>query len=408
MKTLMSFPDIERLNGEYESRTLDLKERPPHTDKLVELIQSGANGVEEVFRIIIGGVEDGAGRFDVSSLRPVTYPIQPEGMGNKFANFDKYRQNVIATVRSNTNDYFEGFFEIRDVETPAGRVIVIEVARSHHRPHQNTRSQKYYVRADGETRAMTDFEVSDAITQRQQRRAGAGASSASEWVLAMSSHPHEGLAPGQQIAVKENEDGDQHVTLTGDAHVWMRLAPSTISKSWTSTQLLRLLGGAEPVLRPLRTYSPSLSWERNKRGAVVWAVDLPGIAKSATQISTNGVLYGFDGYTLGVQRLPSQSRATFPYIPSEALEKISKAALGNYLGFMQQKMKLLPPYDFAVGLSGVENYRLATGSGQLEGRMLQGTVSHSCRIDDTGPSPDVLLLPFFQAVWDACGLSRPD
>jgi len=428
MKTLLSLTALEALHGQYESRTLDIKEVPPQTNRLVELIQSGANGVERVFRIVIGAAEDAYGRFDKNLLKPLKYPLQPEGMGQSFASFDKYRQHVISTVRAHTNEYFEGFFEIREIECQGGALIIIEVAQSEHRPHQNKQSQRYYIRADGETRAMDDFEVSTEITKRQQRRSatpGTPTGPLADWpfvltlpgstantILAPVQYFDQGLSPGEVIAIATNENGrDQEIRIIGSAstaYLWLQLAPSGATKGWTSTQLRTLIDAPGPTLMPLVSHSKARTCERNRKGAITWDDDLRDTTMSATQVAHNGQIFGIETKLLDPIFLKSVGDYEFPYIPSVGIERVCEQALENYLSFMRDKLEVPPPYAMAAGLSNVEGYRLALPNNMLVGRMIQRGMSHSIGIENSSIQPKVMLLPFYRAVWDACGLSRPD
>lgn len=129
---------------------------------------------------------------------------------------------------------------------------------------------------------------------------------------------------------------------------------------------------------------------------------------SATQVSHNGQIFGIETKLLDPTFLKSVGDYEFPYIPSVGLERVCEQALENYLCFMRDKLEVPPPFAMAAGLSNVEGYRLALPNNTLVGRMIQRGMSHSVGIENASLPSKVILLPFYRAVWDACGLSRPD
>jgi hypothetical protein len=421
LKTLLTFQDIEALQGLYEGRTLDMKLVPPHTSKIVQLIQSGANGLEPIFRIVIGAEEDSNGRFDNARIKPLTYPLKPSGMSDTFSNFDKYRQHLISTMRSHTNDYFEGMFEIREIEIVGGVVIAIEVAQSEYRPHQNKESKKYYIRADGETRAMEDFEVSNEILKRQQRRAAALASGIVPAAHSSTAKSEPETAPrtlaprsqrfrvGATLATKIGPGGaDVEIQLVGSQSMYLRVAPDAPKQTWTSTQIVQMLRSGNSIPLPLDASFSSLDWERNDDGVALWATEPErGVARSAVQIYQNGEMRALDTAFLDVEALKRHSNVVFGYIPSVAIEEAYERALSSYLSFMAEKLDISPPLLVEASLDGVRNYRMAF-SYQFAGRIISDSVSSSTRVDDSMTPARVVLLPFFRTIWDACGLSRPD
>jgi tetratricopeptide (TPR) repeat protein len=183
MKSIHTFEDLyntlnnsTKLKGSLENRTLELKSNPIFTEGLVEHIQSGANGIAPLLQIVIGA--DGKSEEAKGISFPITSLIgeKNEKRDVYFADFDKYRLHLIESVASNTDRYFEGLLEIREIplprETPLADVkyvIVLEVPQSPYRPHQHKKQRKYFIRADGLKREMSIFEVEEAIRARDER-----------------------------------------------------------------------------------------------------------------------------------------------------------------------------------------------------------------------------------------------
>ena len=148
-----------------EDATLELKSRPIDKDTLVEIIQSGANGDEPLFQIVIGVDEEGN--------RPgVNFPIG----GCK--NFDAYRLQISQSFEDNTEPYFEGLeirqIPFRDDKGDLRCVIVIEVPQSQYSLLRHKKTKQYFKRGDGRKLTMAISEVEEAIYARRARARSQG------------------------------------------------------------------------------------------------------------------------------------------------------------------------------------------------------------------------------------------
>ena len=261
--------DIDAFHGHIESRSFDLKRDPPRTDDLVRHIQGGANGIKPVFRILIGAVENPPGVFDKNTNRPLIFPLSVDGIKNPFQSFDAYRNHLVQTVRSQTDGYFEGFFEIHDVAVRGGSLILIEVAQSMERPHQNTKSHSYFIRGDGQTRRMADDELDREMAARRERRTETGADSVSDDLF---ERPF--FLPGDVVVDASDNafaGGTGEIRLADGPQLYLRLIPREKPSVWTASELRKLHERSSTSLHPFGPWTTA-NHHRNALGILVWRV----------------------------------------------------------------------------------------------------------------------------------------
>ena len=244
----MTEDEIDTFHGRKEDRTFDVKREPPRTDRLVQHIQGGANGIVSKLVILIGAAEQPAGKFDKAHKTPITFPLKVEGQKNVFKNFDTYRLHLMQAVKGQTNKYFEGLFNVHDVAVIGGSMIVIEVPKSPRAPHQNTKNGAYYIRRDGKTDKMTHEELFEALPESASR----------EETEAKSSFVRDFIKPGDVIVdVSDNffAGGVTEVRLIDGPLTYLRVIPLENAKTWTGTQLRALAERQRPYLSPLGRWS---------------------------------------------------------------------------------------------------------------------------------------------------------
>jgi len=78
-------------------------------------------------------------------------------------------------------------------------------------------------------------------------------------------------------------------------------------------------------------------------------------------------------------------------------------------------LELPLPLKFIVGATKVENYRMAAPNGtsfpglqKFGGRVVEDHIVYEGTITNFDSDPKVLLRPFFENIWEECGLKRPD
>lgn len=440
--------DLRALDGHPEDRTLELKREPIDSDRLAEIVQAGANGIAPVFRIIIGADEN-AGQFDFSRIHPLRYPLRIGPKGWEVDTFDRYKTHVTQVISAQTDGYFEGLFEIHQVAVAGGWIIVFEVPQSNHRPHQNSKSKKYFIKADGRVRAMDDLEIDDAMQSRRDRRIAQHVATATEaridqaaasvdttdepalpWtpdaLSAIAVEPAAqqtqryfsgDLMPGTVVsAVDERTGEDQEVRLVGEGSIWIKVCPQTVSRQWESADLRDLIATNLRDLTPLNAPSScDVSFGRNVHGAAIWLVDPrdPATTRSAVQLYKDGAVWATDTLLLSLGQGPA---SPVKWILAAELEETLEEALPRYIGFATKRLGIALPLTALIGVSGIENFRLATserGPYDRSARVLQTGVSDSFLVDANAAeiaatSPTRLLFPLYRKLWRAAGKTRPD
>lgn len=443
----MNEVEIDKLHGSLESRSLEIKRTPPKTDKLVEIIQSGANGIEPVFRIVMGINENHDGRLDKNCKTPITFPLSVEGSKNQFENFDKYRQHLSSKVESQTEGYFEGLFLITEVPTVGGIMIVIDVPQSPRRPHQNTLSHRFYIRGDGQTRPMKQAEIKAAMEKAAMEKTDAAPvptsasspiehSSATTYAIIESDtsiaetgiadirpKPIPTLLPFGPGSVVADVSGDEAISDDIDAIYFaeyemvmsLHLIPQTVTQTWTATELRKANGAWKGILPTLGRWC-SASHSRNKYGFVLYGVsqNSPGVTNTLTQVFENGGVASILAYE------PSDEKGK-GCIPSKFLRERFALTLYGILQFSVMALGVAPPFDVVCNLGGVKGKFLALSGHPFIDNYETSIKDHIQSIillsaDDASKILDAeneemglleshsVLKPFFKKVWDSCGV----
>lgn len=196
------------------------------------------------------------------------------------------------------------------------------------------------------------------------------------------------------------------------ARMYLRVIPTRESREpLTSRVAQQLMQGGR--LLPLGRDGGS-SFERNAFGAFVFARDGDRILK-LTQLFKSRELWGIDAELLDESRIREFSGATHAYVPCVAFEHSYVKALHNYLEFARDALNIEPPVRVICGVTGISNYRMTAptnmhfGAGdRFGGRFVESEVAHSTRIDTFDVEVLNVLRPYFDRVWDECGVQRPD
>lgn len=105
----------------------------------------------------------------------------------------------------------------------------------------------------------------------------------------------------------------------------------------------------------------------------------------------------------------------FGFFPCNRLESTFINSLSLYLVFCKNLLKLALPLKFRAGAVNVEGYKLAgptnayfPGFQNFGGRASNDHIIYEGEITDFDSSPNEILLPFFQKIWEECGEERPD
>ena len=165
-------------------------------------------------------------------------------------------------------------------------------------------------------------------------------------------------------------------------------------------------------LRPLasnRADGQCIARSRNGAAVFVSSDTEPPVALTASMLARDGSLHGVDRCHLRVIR--SENRAE-PYVPTAAVEEILIDGLASFMSVAEHQLKLEPPLDVAVGLEGIDGFKLAVDRSrffeEFIGRILVERIDHRFSIDTYASDPFDLLLAFFRKVYDEAGHDRPD
>jgi SEFIR domain len=221
------------------------------------------------------------------------------------------------------------------------------------------------------------------------------------------------LVPGALVSVIDERTGnDQVVRLAGDAHVWVKISPQMTSRQWDATDLRDMVQRHLSNLVPLYAPAGGLSFGRNQHGVAVWTVtpNDPTTTTSAVQLYLNGELWATDALMLSFPLQDGVKR-----IPMLDLEWALEKALPGYVAFLSEHLKIPLPLSAFVGVSRVDNFRLAAPSlapNDLSARILGPGVFDTFAIDKTClevalTSPEKLLLPFIRKIWKTAGRAPP-
>jgi hypothetical protein len=219
--------------------------------------------------------------------------------------------------------------------------------------------------------------------------------------------------PGETfIATNLYNRGEQTPSLPEGQRLFLRLIPTTpLASSITNMALLGLAGSGRLI--PMLYASGGWLCERNKYGVYVYA-EADNRILGFTQLFKTGELWGINANCIDKDRLMASAGVHFGFFPCGSFERIFARTLANYLQFAQETLKLLLPLKIKAGATNVEGYRMIapTGmhfsSGKFDGRVVDQHITWEGTIEDYAMQPHQILRPFFNHVWDACGLERPD
>jgi hypothetical protein len=184
---------------------------------------------------------------------------------------------------------------------------------------------------------------------------------------------------------------------------FLRLIPSEPHVHMRHNEVKQLIDNAR--LRPLPNWDYMFS-AINKFGAVAVNsenVERQSSAAQITQVSTFGEIWGID-----TRMVVTDDEIRFG-------EKSICAALGDYLAFARDMLRLKPPLFAIIGMTGVEGYGYRHPYDprrvMFERPLLpcsHPNIVWQGEIDDLNDEPADILRPFFDHVWDSCGLTRQD
>ncbi len=199
--------------------------------------------------------------------------------------------------------------------------------------------------------------------------------------------------------------GNAPVRLAGDHLLVFHLLPVVGARAdtrLTTPSLQRLLSEHTP--RPIASngWTPSLNFD----GLLIATNWQDRVYRSYVQILRSGFLEAVEALTL--EPTPSQRAGQPParIIPSIAWEKRIIAAVPSYLKALAE-LKLPPPYVASISLLNVRDYMMYVGPMHDDHGAKPIDRDHlladEILIESVTESPDRLLRPLFDQIWNACG-----
>ena len=195
-----------------------------------------------------------------------------------------------------------------------------------------------------------------------------------------------------------------HIHMRPGPKMYLRLQPTTKLDALSPEDGISLVNQG---LEPMRRASGMLGFDRrrNKWGAVAFHRPEPdGTCLCLTQLHGNSEIWGIEAYSLVHDH---QAEGYRPYIPNVALEQTFTYTLTNYLKFLRDVIKAVPPLRMECGLTDVEGYGITGSHNQVKGEVVDQNIIWETTIEDYETEPTTYLSRFFDTVWSKCGLSRP-
>ena len=197
---------------------------------------------------------------------------------------------------------------------------------------------------------------------------------------------------------------DTEVKLEDGPACWLRVMPSTDpGRTWTVAQLRALIQNR--VMLPSNWWtSDSLNSYRSHDGTGAYNINSAnsGITPTAVHIFKTGEIWAISTSTGTTQ---SQ------FMPN--VEEPFADAFKLYTDFLKTSLAIQPPYRWIAGLEAVRNKRLVLHAPPE--RWMSGSSTGNCITDqilvdgtyDGAADARLALIPFYEQIFDDCGLSRP-
>jgi hypothetical protein len=196
---------------------------------------------------------------------------------------------------------------------------------------------------------------------------------------------------------------DRELSLFSDQRMFLRLIPEhPVEPVGSDVELEKMVGSGH--LRPL-CRSGAWSPGRNEHGAFVYKESSDSI-ENMTQLFRTGELWGIDASTIDFDYVVAYGRQGCAFLPSVLIETIYTQTLESYLSFLEKSFQLRGRVKLIAGLVGVKDYKIGTNHG-VRGHIHQDTIIYEGTLSLADCCAEDVLSPFFNLIWDKCGLTRP-
>jgi hypothetical protein len=216
--------------------------------------------------------------------------------------------------------------------------------------------------------------------------------------------------PGEALGVREPagflDTGGSSIFLAPGPAMWLRLMPPfDPGKKWTSAALGKALdrGINLPTFIGPADGTYSLRAEDGVGTCILSRNEVQ--TKTAAFVSKTGEVRAIDTWVLGTEQT---------MLLSVEIEKMLTEQLPRY-GYFLSLLGLEPPYRWIAGCDGVKNRQLQYPRERYAIRIpgMPGRLCASEQVITEGvyagkQLPMSTLLPFFEDIYDACGIERPE
>jgi len=217
-------------------------------------------------------------------------------------------------------------------------------------------------------------------------------------------------APGEALGFDDDLGRATEVFLTTGPAMWLRLMPVVDQqKRWPTGELLRV-GSENSLLFPLRAGAGSYSYVRDSDGQGIYRL-LPKNEERRDGILTGTVAFAFR--TGEVWSVDAVSLSFDPKsLPYPDIQDIYVNAAERYRNFLSS-LGVKGPYRWKAGLDGVKGRYLVYQPSSRRWISHRGPICAADQFESAGTLNDEqntleALLPFFEQIFEECGIERPD
>jgi len=187
--------------------------------------------------------------------------------------------------------------------------------------------------------------------------------------------------------------------------LYLRLRPTATVLPINSELEARSLA-SNGNLQPLGRVS-ACGFDRNIFGSIVYEQPANGKLYHFTQLFLSREIWGVDAMILDADYLRSRIKDfSGPHIANGYIEKEFVRALHNYLIFAQTHLQLPLPLQIEAGLAGIKGYPVTLDSLNMAGKALRDVIQWQVELTTYGKPAWEILGPFFDRIWDNCGIQR--
>lgn len=213
---------------------------------------------------------------------------------------------------------------------------------------------------------------------------------------------------GESLGFEDNglSTSAKEVFLIDGPAMWLRLMPMTNPlRHWSVRELKERAMTTRPVLMPLVYRHPGCSYLRAEDGFGLFQMPQKETSLQSKSVKTGSSSFAFETgeiWSIDTSLLRDRSDR-LPFAENYFVE-----AIRNY-GLYLQSLGMQTPYRWVAGIVGVkgryfnlQRYERLSGGQRCVSDLITAEGQYNCE-----PDPTQALLPFFDQVFEKCGLERP-